>query len=219
VNCRKVNHLLSAYMDGELPGVEHRQIHEHLAHCTECADEYAGLLRMKRLLAGLRVREPRSQMASHIVDHVHRTHDLPRGHISFRWTQQVNGWWRGVGPQQPALALGIGLAVVGVFAVSQLVDGREMLHSYREPIHWSPVSTSAIASHELAPDYPLASSRSDTVQSGMALSNVGYSTANLNLSHDDLSASSADPEHTSAGFNWVIDRSGSGSRIDASMPR
>src|SRR5579871_4434697 len=95
LNCRKVNHLLSAYMDGELPGVEHRQIHEHLARCSECADEYAGLLRMKRLLAGMRVREPRTELASRIVEQVHHSREAQRDGLGLRWTQQVGIWWKG----------------------------------------------------------------------------------------------------------------------------
>src|SRR5271165_6587424 len=114
LNCRKVNHLLSAYMDGELPGIEHRQIHEHLARCPECADEYAGLLKMKRLLAGMRVREPRTDLASRIVEQVHHTHDTPRIGPTVRWAEQVNVWWKTTAPSPPALALGASLAVIGV---------------------------------------------------------------------------------------------------------
>jgi anti-sigma factor RsiW len=219
VNCRKVNHLLSAYMDGELPGVEHRQIHEHLARCPECAEEYTGLLRMKRLLAGLRVREPRTEIGSRIVAHVHRSQDSHLAGTSSRWTQQINLWWRGAAPHQPTLALGVGLAVIGMIAVSQMVDGREMLHSYREPIHWSPVNASTIANQEPAPDYALVSSRSNNTQPGMSLSNVGYSTSGLNLSRDDLSGSNPDPDRGGPELNVSADRHAPTLQIDASMLR
>src|SRR5450432_4196251 len=61
VNCRKVSHFLSAYIDGELPGVEHRLIHEHLTRCEECRAEQEGLLYTKRMVSRLRLKEPRSE--------------------------------------------------------------------------------------------------------------------------------------------------------------
>ena len=47
MNCRKVSHLLSAYMDGELAGVENLQIRQHLSNCDDCNDEYEELLGTK----------------------------------------------------------------------------------------------------------------------------------------------------------------------------
>src|SRR5690349_20833433 len=70
VNCNKVSHLLSAYMDGELLGYEHRLIHQHLQHCPDCRVEYEELLHMKRLLSAMRVCEPCPQLASNIVRRV-----------------------------------------------------------------------------------------------------------------------------------------------------
>jgi anti-sigma factor RsiW len=165
LNCRKVNHLLSAYMDGELPGIEHRQIHEHLARCSECADEYAGLLNMKRLLAGMRVREPRADLASHIVEQVH-AHDAPRIGPSVRWAEQVNVWWKTGAPSPPALALGAGLAVMGVMAVSHVVDNRET-------IHWNTASASVLAGQTLAPEDALPTQAPAFMHMDAGVSNVG----------------------------------------------
>ncbi len=165
MNCRKVNHLLSAYMDGELPGVEHRQIHEHLARCPECAEEYAGLLRMKRLLAGMRVREPRTDLATRIVEQVHRSQETPRIGPIVRWTEQVGVWWKAAAPSPPALALGAGLAIIGVIGVSHIVENRE-------PIHWNPVTASVLANQPLAPESPLAPQDSDPVHLEGSVSNV-----------------------------------------------
>lgn len=67
MNCRNVLHLLSAYMDGELRGVEHRLVHDHLAYCPECEAEYEDLLRTKRLVGCLRVQMPREQLSSLIL--------------------------------------------------------------------------------------------------------------------------------------------------------
>lgn len=58
MNCRKVNQLLSAYMDGELRGIEHRQVFEHVSRCTECSHEYESFLQMKRMLGCMRTQHP-----------------------------------------------------------------------------------------------------------------------------------------------------------------
>jgi len=67
VNCRKVNQLLSAYMDGELRGVEQRQVFEHLARCAECDQEYESILQMKRMLGCMRTQHPSADLQARIA--------------------------------------------------------------------------------------------------------------------------------------------------------
>lgn len=67
MNCRKVSHLLSAYMDGELAGVENLQIRQHLSNCDNCSEEYEDLLGTKRLLGRLKMQEPKHDLAGSIV--------------------------------------------------------------------------------------------------------------------------------------------------------
>jgi len=66
VNCRKVNQLLSAYMDGELRGVEQRQVFEHLARCGECNLEYESFLQMKRMVGCMRTHQPPADLEARI---------------------------------------------------------------------------------------------------------------------------------------------------------
>lgn len=66
MNCRKVNQLLSAYMDGELRGVEQRQVFEHLARCSECDQEYESFLQMKRMLGCMRTQHPTPDLHARI---------------------------------------------------------------------------------------------------------------------------------------------------------
>jgi len=66
VNCRKVNQLLSAYMDGELRGIEQRQVFEHLARCAECELEYESILQMKRMLGCMRTQQPSPDLQARI---------------------------------------------------------------------------------------------------------------------------------------------------------
>jgi len=134
VNCRKVSRLLSAYMDGELPGVEHRQIHEHLGWCGECADEHARLLQMKRLLAGMRVQSPRSELSGAILARLREEDSRLALGGSDGWLRRVSRWFQVVGPAQQILAFGAGVAVVGV-----LLAGRALVTDRQpEGIHWYP---------------------------------------------------------------------------------
>jgi anti-sigma factor RsiW len=48
MNCRKVQSLISAYVDSELPGVEMLAVRQHLSDCAECNSEFEALLRIKR---------------------------------------------------------------------------------------------------------------------------------------------------------------------------
>jgi len=66
MNCNKVRSLVSAYVDGELPGVEMLAIRQHLSECSNCASEYESLLNLKRLFGRLQPKHPRSDLATKI---------------------------------------------------------------------------------------------------------------------------------------------------------
>jgi len=113
VNCNKVSHLLSAFMDGELLGYEHRQIHHHLQHCIDCRTEYNELLQMKRLLAAMRLREPGKRLAASIVQRVAAEAEPS--------TIGVGGWRVAIPTLPPRaqaytpfVGLGVGLAIFGL---------------------------------------------------------------------------------------------------------
>lgn len=147
MNCRKVSRLISAYMDGELPGVEHRQIHEHLGLCRECANEHERLLQMKRLLAGMRVQAPRSELSQSILMRL-REED---GRLALGgpggWLRRVSRWFQVAGPTQQVVAFGAGVAVVGM-----VLTGRMLAVSHQpDGIHWSPRDPSQEASLPRAP--------------------------------------------------------------------
>ena len=59
MNCRRVNNLLSAYVDAELTGAEMLEIRGHLARCSACQREHEALQQTKRLLGALALRTPR----------------------------------------------------------------------------------------------------------------------------------------------------------------
>ncbi len=147
MNCRKVNHYLSAYMDGELPGVEHRQMHEHLARCTDCAAEYSGLLRMKRLLAGLRVQEPSAELPARILESVYRESAVSETSRAAGALNTLADWLRSNAPMPQYLTVGASLAVVGILFTVHFVD------SGSEKIQWHPENAASIAALQPAPDF------------------------------------------------------------------
>ena len=117
MNCRKVTHLLSAYIDGELQGVEHRQIHEHLAGCSECMQEHRGLVQTKRMLASLRMREPSADLPQRILSQVgaQQTFRAP-------WLEQFNRWVQVQGLKPQSLALAATFALGGIVFASYTID-------------------------------------------------------------------------------------------------
>jgi len=87
VNCRKVNSLLSAYIDGELTGVEQLQVRRHLRDCACCHAEHESLLMTKRLLSGLRTKAPCRDLEPIILNRLDQA-NAPRS----AWFN-VSAWW------------------------------------------------------------------------------------------------------------------------------
>jgi anti-sigma factor RsiW len=115
VNCNKVCHLLSAYMDGELLGYEHRLIHHHLQRCTNCQTEYEELLQMKRLLAAMRLEQPTRRLAASIVQRVAAEEDSATFTIGVGDLRIPLPALRGrPAVYSPILGLGVGVAFVGM---------------------------------------------------------------------------------------------------------
>ena len=115
MNFNKVSQLLSAYMDGELMGYEHRHIHQHLHRCRECRTEYEDLLQMKRMLSAMRMREPAHEMTVSIL---HRL-TAEESAADFRWRTVFRFGGR-LGPAySPMVGLGLGLTVLGIGVFSR----------------------------------------------------------------------------------------------------
>jgi hypothetical protein len=64
LNCRKVNSLLSAYIDAELTGEEMHAVSNHLNCCPACRLEQESLQETKRLVASLALKAPREELES-----------------------------------------------------------------------------------------------------------------------------------------------------------
>lgn len=135
MNCRKVTHLLSAYMDGELPGVEHRLIHLHLTVCPDCLADYEDLLQMKRLLGRMRVQSARKDMPLQIVRQIHAEDARAKAESS---RERINLFLQllraRLSPTQ-TLSIGLGFAVVVALYLGQLSYAP---HPSNDMIVWEP---------------------------------------------------------------------------------
>lgn len=67
MNCRRVMNLLSAYVDGELTGVEMLEIRRHLSDCPDCAQEHAAVLLTKRAVSRLANVIPREEFVASLM--------------------------------------------------------------------------------------------------------------------------------------------------------
>lgn len=66
MNCRKVQNLISAYVDCELTGVEMLAIRHHLSGCAECRHGFDQILQIKRSLGTLPYKQARPDLAGDI---------------------------------------------------------------------------------------------------------------------------------------------------------
>ena len=66
MNCHRVSSLISAYIDGELTGVEMLEIRRHFDDCQSCSLQYESLRETKQMLARLSYTEPRAGLADRI---------------------------------------------------------------------------------------------------------------------------------------------------------
>lgn len=67
MNCRRINSLLSAYLDGELTGREMNDVRAHLAVCCSCHNEHETLYATKQMVASLAFQAPREELESLLI--------------------------------------------------------------------------------------------------------------------------------------------------------
>jgi hypothetical protein len=82
-------------MDGELPGVEQIAVNEHLKSCESCRDEYESLLFTKRLLSGLKIKEPVSTLEKRIHRSISAESRRPQPETRTQsWWRRAASWWQ-----------------------------------------------------------------------------------------------------------------------------
>jgi hypothetical protein len=127
LNCRKVNNLLSAYIDGELGGVEQLQIRQHLRDCPCCTEEHDTLLSTKRLLSGLCMKHPSIELEQRILARLNEADDCgaePYG-MRVRWAMLPNQYhrWSRMGAFCVTCSVAVALLMVAVTPPKDDMEG------------------------------------------------------------------------------------------------
>lgn len=137
MNCRRVNSLLSAYIDSELTGEEMLAVRAHVEHCAECAEELDALLETKHLLSSLAFRAPRADMEELLRTAIEQEEQRPyRRWVENPLLRPLRQAWEAVAytdiPARPGTVLAtITLSVMGLWFASGVVDQMENDRHYR----------------------------------------------------------------------------------------
>ncbi len=68
MSCRRIESLLSAFVDFELTGAEMLSIRKHLSECVSCEAEYQSIASLKQLLNSLPSSRPRPQLGASLEE-------------------------------------------------------------------------------------------------------------------------------------------------------
>ena len=131
MNCRKVQNLISAYVDCELPGVEMLAVRQHLSDCPECNSEFESLLRVKRAYGSMSPKEPSPALAHRIYREIDTLSQTPREHVVASLRRRftfVPG------------RLGLAAASIAVFAILLTLRSGQL---YRDSYSFLPLPQSA----------------------------------------------------------------------------
>src|SRR5689334_19964905 len=105
---------MSAYMDGELSGIEHRLIHQHLARCPECQEDYESLLQLKHLLAGMSIKEPSKSLPALILQEIEDDEVRSMERSPAAWVRKFQQSIRRPIRYTHLIGFGVSLAFVGL---------------------------------------------------------------------------------------------------------
>jgi anti-sigma factor RsiW len=156
MNCRRVSNLISAYIDGELTGVEMLEIRRHLDECRSCNLQYESLRNVKQLLSGLAYAEPRAGLADRISRRLDEV-TVP-GYLKF-WNRVCDYTHRRLTPVAAGcVAIGAGLVfLVSSPTTQQLTTVASSPHPtlYASSIQLPPISGSADVMTPVASDEPV----------------------------------------------------------------
>jgi len=138
MNCGRTSRLISAYLDGELPGAEMLAIREHLRGCERCAAEMEDIRQVKAAMARLTPVRPAPDLEARLLAAV-REVEVPPAHRLGAWLMERLG-----GHLQPAAA------AVGVCAVLLAV----LVGHLPQADHWQDPVAERISQTVTLPDLP-----------------------------------------------------------------
>ncbi len=117
MNCSKVQSLISAYVDCELPGVEMLALRDHLRDCPDCSAEHDYTLKVKRAFGGLRPTVPPPGLADRIISRIDQASHASQENGLANWRKRLT-----VFPGQ----LRFVAATMGVFAMLLTLRGGQL---------------------------------------------------------------------------------------------
>lgn len=109
MNCHKLSNLLSAYIDGELTGVEMIEIRNHVDGCPGCQDDLDQVRAMKRLVGRLQTAQPAPDFAARICASLDAVQPKP---VMTAWHEVWDSMFRKLSPAVATMcAIVFGLVV------------------------------------------------------------------------------------------------------------
>lgn len=132
MNCRRVESLMSAYIDGELTGAEMLEIRGHIDECAECAREHESIKLTKQMIFRLATVKPREDFAASILTRLDAV-EIPRYQRLLNSASQF--LHQKVSPVAAALAVsGIALVIMSAGGLDgvKTEPGQEMAMSQYE---------------------------------------------------------------------------------------
>ena len=112
MNCRRVISLLSAYIGGEISGMDMLAIRGHIGNCGSCREDYESLRATKQLLARIPTAAPRTDLTKAICSRLDAV-EMPL-YLKL-WSGVLAGWRTKTSPAFAVVAaVSVAFLVVGV---------------------------------------------------------------------------------------------------------
>lgn len=140
MNCRRVINLLSAYVDGELTGVEMLEIRRHLSGCPDCAQEHKAILFTKQAMSRLGNVTPRKEFVVALMANLDEVQVSPFQKVVNTTMRYVH---RRISPVAAALAAsGFAMVVLSAGGMMEGMNSPANLTSASMPFEGQTVSAS-----------------------------------------------------------------------------
>lgn len=170
MNCQRVLRLISAYVDGELPGIEMLTMRQHLSDCRDCRSEYESMLLIKRSLGRLSPKHPSVTLAARICAQLDQSPASAQVSIIATIRDRFSGWNGNLRMVTATAAVAVSLLTLGrsvVVTNNQQFDSSSLslvrsiqendpVHYFSLPINRHPRTTEMASDLRLGVDLDLA---------------------------------------------------------------
>lgn len=140
MNCHKVQNLLSAYIDSEIPGVEMLAVRRHLSECEECNATFEALLHVKRSLGRLAQKCPSEWLADRICQQINHLPPATREPVRASVRRHVTFF--------PTRLKFAGVCMSAIAFLLMLRSGGMITDYYMDSVH-SPIQVGSLQLHNV----------------------------------------------------------------------